>query len=142
MALHTIKPAQLELLKSYLTDLQGTSNPYTDDWFYKRWASQIEQIHEITQALLQSLYQTNPKETHLVNAKISNRFRKDDFMVFQPHIDFLLAGIHTYFSELEMNLLQADLWEKPIKEMTGFELRTLILSTLDEHLTRQKSSFP
>lgn len=139
MTLDTIKPADLELLKNYLTDLRGLPKTLTEEQIYKRWGNQIAQLHEITSWLLRYLYKTDPQGTQQASLEITNRLRRDEFMVFKPHIDFLLGGIQIYLINLETNLLQSDLWDKPISQMTGFELRTLILSTLKNHVDRQKS---
>lgn len=49
------------------------------------------------------------------------------------HMSFYLETIDYQQQKLENTILQNGLLEKRVQEMTGFELKTLLLNTLREH---------
>jgi len=133
-----IKPTELVLFATYLTDLQTyVSGGENDRNFYKRWSSQIEQITNIVVRLDNYLRVKDSHVAHQVERSRRHNLHSDEFTEYKQHIPYYLTGIKTYQQEVEAELIQSGLLEKPIQEMTGFELKTLLLMTLNEHQDRK-----
>lgn len=133
-----IKPSGLSLFENYLLDLQKfTVEGEKDHKFYKRWKSKIEQITEISKRFDSYLAEKDSEAAHQVKFSKHLSFHNNEYTVFEKHITYYLSGIKTYKEEAEATLLHGDLLDKKVQEMTGFELKTLLLITLKEHRDRQ-----
>lgn len=135
-----INPSELALFSAYLTDLQTfVQNGGTDYKFYNRWQSLINTVTEISTRLDGYLATKDSQLAQQVeHSKRLATFQRDEFMDFKDHVAYYLSGIGTYNLDVEAQLIQDGLLEKPIQEMTGLEFKTLLLATLNEHSQRQK----
>jgi hypothetical protein len=132
--------AELTLLSGYLADLQQFIDGEKRDYkFYHRWQEQIATITEIAGRLDQYLSTKNTELAREIEYhKRVHGFQSDEFLIFESHIAYYRSGIDTYNRAVEFEMIKVGLMDKPVQEMTGLELRTLLLTTLQEHVERQK----
>ena len=135
-----IKPSALVLFRDYLLMLEALPDDrgltfYPDQ--YKIWKEHITLIQETAISLIKFLKKIDLGNSDQVWYDIKNQVR-DEFLVYKDHMSYFLTGIEAYRGRAEIELMRTGLLEKRIEEMTGFEFRTLLLATLNEHSERQK----
>lgn len=133
-----IKPAELNVLSNYLADLQlFASKGQNDHGFYDRWQDRIQIITEIVSRLDIYLKAKDPQAAETVEGARFRPVHYNEFTTFEKHITYYLSGIKIYQYDLEDALIQEGLLDKLVQEMTGFEFKTLLLTTLKEYQDRQ-----
>lgn len=127
-----IKPGELYLFKRYLMELRDApTKPLETLNFRDRWKPHREELKNISARIDEVMSEKDMMAAEGVVFHKSHNMHGDD-EIHRKNIEFYLEGIATSRQSLELELLEGDLMEKPIREMTGFELKTLLLATLKE----------
>lgn len=130
--MNEIKPSELNFFKSYLVDLKVSPTEYFErKGLRDRWDVHRDKLTDISARADKFMLHVDSKFAQgVMFYKTRNMSDDDDFHL--KHLDFYLKSILLYQQKLEDELLHGGLLEKKIQEMTGFELKTLLLATLKE----------
>lgn len=128
-----ITPSELILFKRYLTELNEAPTDYfAADVFRTRWKESRDVLRDISGRLDEAAVEKDQSAAEGIVFYKSQSMQGDDAFHIK-HMSFYLETIDYQQQKLENTILQNGLLEKRVQEMTGFELKTLLLNTLREH---------
>lgn len=132
-----ITQTELALLKRLINEIKQLDGRLNRR-FSQSWDPSIEQINDITSRLNVYLKKRHPDAFYEVENSLYGTLSVSDYTLFLKYGDYYLDGLKAYQREIEADIIQGGLLDKRVQEMTGFELKTLLLITLNEFRERQQ----
>lgn len=130
-----ITQSDIELLRQFLLYMQQLpEDTYKEYKLNIRWGADTESIHKTAGAILKFMMDNQKDDdAQQISFSLASSFWRKSITIYKNHISYFLSAINIIEQYRGAELLRTGLMEKKIQEMTGFEFRTLLLSTLRDY---------